>query len=309
MNQALSVYCPQLPLGSLDAYIAQVNQIPLLTCEEEQTLAKKLHSKGDLQAAQKLVLSHLRYVVRIAKGYMGYGLPLADLVQEGTVGLMKAVRRFDPDQGVRLVSFAVHWIKAEIHEFILKNWRIVKVATTKAQRKLFFNLRKAKNRLGWFTQEEVDAVAADLGVKPTDVRRMEERLNARDTNFDTPSDVETGFSTNKALLAPAEYLETPNADPALCIENSNWEHRAEDNLKTALERLDPRSQDIITQRWLMHTSEEATDNQVVAEPTKTKLKALAEKYQLSTERIRQIEQSAIKKLRKWIEVDMVGEAH
>ena len=253
-------------------------------------------------------MSHLRYVVRIAKSYLGYGLPLADLVQEGTVGLMKAVRRFDPDQGVRLVSFAVHWIKAEIHEFILKNWRIVKVATTKAQRKLFFNLRRMKKRLGWFTHEEVAAVAKDLGVKPADVLRMEQRLNARDTNFDTPTDaLDASPSANRALLAPAEYLETPNADPALFIENSNWNDRAEDTLKMAIERLDPRSQDIIAERWLMSPSTTATAN--AAEPTKTKLKALAAKYNLSTERIRQIEQAAIKKLKKWIEVDMGEEAH
>jgi RNA polymerase sigma-32 factor len=305
MNQALSVYCPHLPLGSLDAYVAQVNQIPLLSLETEQQLAKRLQTEGDLQAAQQLVLSHLRYVVRIAKGYLGYGLPLADLVQEGTVGLMKAVRRFDPEQGVRLVSFAVHWIKAEIHEFILKNWRIVKVATTKAQRKLFFNLRRMKKRLGWFTHEEVAAVAKDLGVKTTDVLRMEQRLNARDTNFDTPSDVDSSLPSNRALLAPAEYLETPNADPALFVENSNWDDRAEDTLKTAIERLDPRSQDIIAQRWLMSPAETAVD----AEPTKTKLKALARKYNLSTERIRQIEQAAMKKLRKWMEVDMSGKTY
>ena len=302
MNQAVCLYFPHLPLGSLDAYIAQVNQIPLLSLEAEQQLAKRLQTEGDLQAAQQLVLSHLRYVVRIAKSYLGYGLPLADLVQEGTVGLMKAVRRFDPEQGVRLVSFAVHWIKAEIHEYILKNWRIVKVATTKAQRKLFFNLRRMKKRLGWFTHAEIEAVAKDLGVKTTDVLRMEQRLNAHDTNFDTPTDVETNLPSNRALLAPAEYLETPNADPALFVENSNWDNRAEDTLKTAIERLDPRSQDIIAQRWLMPPSAVAVES----EPTKTKLKALAAKYGLSTERIRQIEQAAIKKLKKWIEVDMAG---
>lgn len=304
MSKALSVYCPHLPLGNLDAYIAQINRIPLLTAEAEQQLARRLQVEGDLQAAQQLVLSHLRYVVRIAKGYLGYGLPLADLIQEGTVGLMKAVRRFDLEQGVRLVSFAVHWIKAEIHEFILKNWRIVKVATTKAQRKLFFNLRRLKKRLGWFTHEEVAAVAADLGVKPADVLRMEQRLNARDTNFDTPVDIEPSVSSSPALLAPAEYLETPNADPALFIENSNWDDRAEDTLKTAIQRLDPRSQDIIAQRWLMSPSETASE-----EPIKTKLKALAAKYGLSTERIRQIEQAAIKKLKKWIEDDMGGDRH
>lgn len=304
MNKALSVYCPQLPLGSLDAYIAQVNQIPLLSLEVEQQLAKRLQTEGDLQAAQQLVLSHLRYVVRIAKSYLGYGLPLADLVQEGTVGLMKAVRRFDPEQGVRLVSFAVHWIKAEIHEFILKNWRIVKVATTKAQRKLFFNLRRMKKRLGWFTHEEVVAVARDLGVKITDVLHMEQRLNAHDTNFDTPAESEFSQPSGRALLAPTEYLETPNADPALFVENSNWDDRAEDVLKRAIERLDPRSQDIIAQRWLVSPS-----TAIDAEPEKTKLKALAAKYKLSTERIRQIEQAAIKKLKKWIDIDMGGETH
>jgi RNA polymerase sigma-32 factor len=303
LNKALSVYCPHLPLGSLDAYVAQVNQIPLLSLEEEQHLARRLQTEGDLQAAQQLVLSHLRYVVRIAKSYLGYGLPLADLVQEGTVGLMKAVRRFDPDQGVRLVSFAVHWIKAEIHEFILKNWRIVKIATTKAQRKLFFNLRRMKKRLGWFTNEEVAAVAQDLGVKTTDVLHMEQRLNAQDTNFDAPTDIESAStSVNRALLAPVEYLESPNSDPASSLENSNWDDRAEETLKTAIERLDSRSQDIIAQRWLM-SSPENTD----AEPAKTKLKALAAKYQLSTERIRQIEQAALKKLKKWMEADILGE--
>jgi RNA polymerase sigma-32 factor len=292
-------------MGSLDAYIAQVNQIPLLSLEAEQQLARRLQTEGDLQAAQQLVLSQLRYVVRIAKGYLGYGLSLADLIQEGTVGLMKAVRRFDPEQGVRLVSFAVHWIKAEIHEFILKNWRIVKIATTKAQRKLFFNLRSMKKRLGWFTNEEVAAVAKDLGVKTTEVLSMEQRLNAHDTNFDTPSDVDTGLLSSNTALAPVEYLETPNADPAFFVEKSNWNDRAEDNLKTAMERLDPRSQDIIAQRWLISPVEAVVDK----EPTKTKLKALASKYNLSTERIRQIEQAAMKKLRKWMETDMNGETH
>jgi RNA polymerase sigma-32 factor len=307
MNQALSVYCPHLPLGSLEAYIAQVNQIPLLSVEEEQRLARRLQVEGDLQAAQQLVLSHLRYVVRIAKTYLGYGLTLADLVQEGTVGLMKAVRRFDPDQGVRLVSFAVHWIKAEIHEFILKNWRIVKVATTKAQRKLFFNLRRFKKRLGWFSAEEIAAVAEDLGVSSADVLRMEQRLNARDSNFDTPIDTAASglSSSSRALLAPAEYLETPNADPALFVENSNWDDRSGSSLKTALKRLDPRSQEIIAERWLTPSGEDDG----TAEPTKTKLKALATKYKLSTERIRQIEQAAIKKLRKWVTLDMGEQTH
>jgi len=291
MTKSLSVYCPQLPIGNLDAYIARINSIPMLSAEEEQALALDLQQNANLQAAQQLVLAHLRYVVRVAKGYMGYGLPLADLIQEGTVGLMKAVRRFDPAQGVRLVSFAVHWIKAEIHEFILKNWRIVKIATTKAQRKLFFNLRGVKKRLGWFTHEEVMAVAQDLGVKPADVLRMEERLNARDTNFDSPVEVDSG---SKQSLVPAEYLESPNADPATVLENSNWGDHTEDTLKVAFQKLDDRSQDIIQQRWLV-----AADD----EQPKAKLKELAEKYKVSTERIRQLEQAAMKRLRKWIEED------
>jgi len=300
MSQAISVYSPHLPLGNVDAYIAQVSRIPLLSAEEEYRLATRLQVEGDREAAQQLVLAHLRYVVRIAKGYLGYGLSLADLIQEGTIGLMKAVRRFDPEQGVRLVSFAVHWIKAEIHEFILKNWRIVKVATTKAQRKLFFNLRRFKTRLGWFTNEEINAVANDLGVSTTDVMRMEQRLNARDTNFDSPADLDS----------PINYLETPNADPALFIENSNWDNRAEDTLKSAMQRLDPRSQDIIEQRWLFEgdgTLALTNHSANSGEPTKTKLKALAAKYNLSTERIRQIEQAAIKKLRKWILNDLGDE--
>jgi RNA polymerase sigma-32 factor len=295
VNQALSVYHPHLPLGNLDAYMAQINRIPLLSLEEERELATRLQQQGDLQAAQQLVLSHLRYVVRVAKGYMGYGLALADLLQEGTVGLMKAVRRFDPEQGVRLVSFAVHWIKAEIHEFILKNWRIVKIATTKAQRKLFFNLRRLKKRLGWFSAEEVAAVAADLGVKPADVLCMEQRLNALDTQFDTPTSNHEGFAGQTAL-APAEYLETPNADPALLIGDDRTEETLQNALQTALKRLDPRSQYIIAQRFTPET-----------DSAKTKLKALATKYGLSTERIRQIEKAAIKKLKGWIEADLAGD--
>lgn len=284
VNTNLQLFSPQLPMGSLDAYILRVNQIPMLSQEEEYNLANRLQKHSDLQAAQGLVLSHLRYVVRVARGYLGYGLPLGDLIQEGTVGLMKAIKRFDPDVGVRLVSFAVHWIKAEVHEYILRNWRIVKVATTKAQRKLFFNLRKAKKRLGWYTNEEVQAIADDLGVRPDEVRRMEERLNARDATFDLPVD-EHGESYHSTALVPSEYLEDSSANPATQFEIQNSDHHSDSNLKTAFQSLDPRSQDILQKRFLLEEGEKAT------------LQDLATHYNISAERVRQLEKNALLKLK------------
>ncbi len=265
--------------GSLEAYIASVNSIEPLSAEEERELALRLREHNDLDAARKLVLSHLRFVVYIARGYAGYGLPQADLIQEGNIGLMKAVKRFDPAHGVRLVSFAVHWIRAEIHEFILRNWRIVKVATTKAQRKLFFNLRKAKKRLGWFNQQEVDAVARDLGVSPETVREMEQRLSSQDAAFDMGRDADEEVEA----LSPAAYLASPEADPANVLEQADWDEHSQQRLGQALETLDARSRDILQQRWL--SDDKAT------------LQELAGKYQVSAERIRQLEQNALRKLR------------
>lgn len=264
------------PIGSLDHYIQAVNAVPVLSAEEEQALASRLREHDDLDAARKLVLSHLRFVVHIARGYAGYGLPLGDLIQEGNVGLMKAVRRFDPGVGVRLVSFAVHWIRAEIHEFVLRNWRLVKVATTKSQRKLFFNLRKAKKHLGWLTKDETEAVARDLGVAPREVTEMEQRLAGQDLSFDPdPTDDED--------YAPVAYLPAPNADPADAIEQDDWDANAHDALDGALDRLDPRSRDILVRRWLNEK--------------KSTLQELAAEYGVSAERIRQIEANAIGKLK------------
>ena len=268
-----------LPIGSLDAYIHYVNQIPLLSHSEEQALATRLQVSGDLDAAKQLVLSHARYVVRVAKGYAGYGLPLNDLIQEGNIGLMKAVKRFDPAQGVRLVTFAVHWIKSEMHEFILRNWRIVKVATTKAQRKLFFNLRGAKKRLGWFTQDEVNAVANDLGVKPETVREMEMRLNSHDASFDGHDDDED----QENALIPANYLADHQANPALVFDAAHALEHNGNHLHAALSELDERSQEILQARWL--DDEKAT------------LQELASKYNVSAERIRQLEKNAMQKLK------------
>lgn len=274
-----------LSIGSLETYIHYVNQIPMLSADEERTLAEKLVSDADVESARKLILAHLRYVVRIAKGYMGYGLSLNDLIQEGNIGLMKAVKRFDPSVGVRLVSFAVHWIKAEIHEFVIKNWRIVKVATTKAQRKLFFNLRQMKNHLGWLTKDEVKHIAEDLGVSQADVLNMEQRLHATDAPFDAPEDSEndTGFTQ----ISPEHYLEDDSMNPALLLEANNAEENGKERLVNALQRLDARSQDILKQRWL--NSEKAT------------LHHLAAQYSVSAERIRQLEKNAMGKLRKAIE--------
>jgi RNA polymerase sigma-32 factor len=268
-----------LPISSLDAYLIHVNQIPMLSQVEEHTLAVKLQKTGDLAAAKGLVLAHLRYVARVAKGYLGYGLPLSDLIQEGNIGLMKAIKRFNPEVGVRLVTFAMHWIKAEIHEFVLRNWRIVKVATTKSQRKLFFNLRTMKKHLGWLTHDEVNEVAKDLKVKPETVREMELRLNSSDTAFDAYNDDDE----DSLHVAPAGYLEDHRYNPAQQLENTDWAKQSESQLHVALEKLDSRSQEILNARWL-------TDN-------KATLQELADKYKVSAERIRQLEKSAMEKLR------------
>ncbi len=269
-----------LPTGNMEAYVSAAFQLPMLSAEEEHDYAVRLRDRNDLVAARALIMSHLRFVVRIARGYSGYGLPQSDLIQEGTVGLMKAVRRFDPDMGVRLVSFAVHWIKAEIHEYILRNWRIVKVATTKAQRKLFFNLRSAKKRLGWFSQQEVQDVAEDLGVKPETVLEMESRLANYDLSFDgTDADDEDSVS-----IAPAAYLPDLRHEPSTVLERADSAAFERDGLYEALESLDQRSRDILQRRWLNEGKET--------------LHELADEYGVSAERIRQIEAAAMKKLRK-----------
>lgn len=272
------------PVGSLDAYIQAVGAIPVLTKEDEQALAHRFRDEEDLQAARELVMAHLRFVVHIAKGYQGYGLPLADLIQEGNVGMMKAVKRFDPSFDVRLVSFAVHWIRAEIHEYVLRNWRIVKVATTKAQRKLFFNLRKAKKSLAWLSHAETQAVAADLGVSPKEVTEMERRLSAREAVFDPVPD----SRDDDRAYSPAAYLRSENSDPAQLVEKTDWHDDATSRMSAALRTLDDRSQDILQSRWL-------TDD-------KKTLHELADVYGVSAERIRQIEVNAIKKLRVAMEV-------
>ena len=271
-----------LSTGTIDAYISSAYQIPVLTLDEERELALRLRDQGDIMAARRLVLSHLRFVIRIARGYLGYGLPLPDLIQEGTVGLMKAVRRFEPDVGVRLVSFAVHWIRAEIHEYILRNWRIVKVATTKAQRKLFFNLRKFKKNLSWLSQDETEAVARDLGVAPAEVTEMEKRMYGHDLAFDAPTHDEDD------TYSPSAYLPSPDADPADLVANSEIADSAGERLIAALRTLDERSRDIMQRRWL-------------SEP-KVTLQDLADEYQVSAERIRQIEANAIKKLRAQVAI-------
>jgi len=273
------------PLGNLESYVRAANTWPMLSAEEEKALAERLHYQGDLDAAKTLILSHLRFVVHIARNYSGYGLPQADLVQEGNIGLMKAVRRFNPEVGVRLVSFAVHWIKAEIHEYVLRNWRIVKVATTKAQRKLFFNLRKSKQRLGWFNQDEVEMVARELGVSSKDVREMESRMAAQDMTFDMSADDE---SSEGRSMAPVLYLQDKTSDFADGIEEDNWDAHAADKLSYAMEGLDERSQHIIRARWL-------------DEDNKTTLQELADQYGVSAERVRQLEKNAMKKLRMAIE--------
>jgi len=268
------------PLGSLDAYIGAVHKIPVLSVEDEQALARRYRDDEDLDAARELVHSHLRFVVHVARGYNGYGLQLGDLIQEGNIGLMKAVKRFDPDQGVRLVSFAVHWIRAEMHEFILKNWRIVKVATTKAQRKLFFNLRKSKKRLGWMNAEEVRLVAKDLNVSEREVLEMESRLSGRDIGFDAPASEDD----DHAPPSPAAYLRTHEEDPSQIYEREDEEDSQVSLLHEGLGKLDERSRDIIARRWL------GSENKVT-------LQDLADEYGVSAERIRQIEANALKKMR------------
>ncbi|MEZ5458625.1 MAG: RNA polymerase sigma factor RpoH [Steroidobacteraceae bacterium] len=267
------------PIGSFDAYLDRVSRIPVLSRDDERALAERLREHGDVDAARQLVMSHLRFVVHVARGYTGYGLPLQDLVQEGNVGLMKAVKRFDPAVGVRLVSFAVHWIRAEIHEYVLRNWRLVKVATTKAQRKLFFNLRKLKKNLAWLTPEETRAVAADLGVEPREVAEMEQRLAARDLSFDP-----TPEADEDETYSPAAYLPAADANPADLVENDEWERTTTRRLGAAVEQLDARSRDILRRRW-MQDGEKATLHELAAE------------YGVSAERIRQLEANAIRKLR------------
>jgi RNA polymerase sigma-32 factor len=277
MREITNAMALAVPQGSIDAYAQQINEIPVLSAEEERELARRYSNHEDIDAVRQLILSNLRFVVHVARGYSGYGLPQADLIQEGNVGLMKAVKRFDPEVGVRLVTFAVHWIKAEIHEYVLRNWRIVKVATTKAQRKLFFNLRKNKKRLGWFTNDEVNAVAEGLGVPTAEVLRMESRLNAKDMTFDAPVGEDDTYS-------PSMFIESDTLDPAEQAESDNWQDIQSKKLQLALATLDERSQDILQQRWL--TEDKATLHQLAAQ------------YDISAERIRQLENNAIKKLQK-----------
>ncbi len=280
MTKALALPS-NLSLGSIDDYMNAISHFPRLEAEEEQALAIRYREQGDLEAARQLVMANLRFVAHVARGYMGYGLPLPDLIQEGNIGLMKAVKRFDPAVGVRLVSFAVHWIKAEIHEYIIQNWRIVKVATTKAQRKLFFNLRKYKHRLGWLNQEEANTVARELGVDVETVYEMEGRLSSHDMAFDAADDSEDG---EKDISAPVHYLKQANADPADLLEEENWEENEQRRLISAIEQLDDRSRDIVRSRWL---SEE-----------KLTLHDLAARYKVSAERIRQLESSAMKRIKQ-----------
>jgi RNA polymerase sigma-32 factor len=270
------------PIGSFDAYVDAVSRIPVLSREDESELATRFRRDNDLDAARQLVLSHLRFVVHIARGYHGYGLPLGDLVQEGNVGLMKAVKRFDPAVGVRLVSFAVHWIRAEIHEYVLRNWRLVKIATTKAQRKLFFNLRKYKRSLGWLTTEETAAVARDLGVSADEVTEMERRLASRDLSYDPAPDADEEDES----YSPAAYLPAPDADPAIAVERAEWDDDVTDRVAEAMSKLDARSQAVLRARWMGEH--------------KATLHELADEYGVSAERIRQIEANAIKKLRKLV---------
>jgi RNA polymerase sigma-32 factor len=273
------------PIGSLDAYFDAVSRIPVLSRDQEIDLATRFHRDNDVEAARELVLSHLRFVVHIARGYVGYGLPMGDLVQEGNVGLMKAVKRFDPTVGVRLVSFAVHWIRAEIHEYVLRNWRLVKIATTKAQRKLFFNLRKYKRNLGWLTAEETQAIASDLGVTTRDVTEMERRLASRDLSYDPAPDA----NDEEESYSPSAYLPAADADPAVAVERAEWDDDVTDKVSDAMAQLDARSQAILRARWMN-------------EPKAT-LHDLADEYGVSAERIRQIEANAIRKLRKLVHAE------
>ncbi|MCO4785169.1 RNA polymerase sigma factor RpoH [Marinomonas atlantica] len=279
MGQALQPIDMMTPGQNLESYVQAVSTIPILSADEERELAERLYYQSDLEAARSLVMSHLRFVVHIAKSYSGYGLNQGDLIQEGNVGLMKAVKRFNPEVGVRLVSFAVHWIKAEIHEFILKNWRIVKVATTKAQRKMFFNLRSAKKTLTWLSNSEVESVASDLGVTPDVVRQMEGRMSSSDMAFDASGDDDD----DSAYQAPANYLEDSSYDPAMVLEHGNWEADSNRRLESAMLELDDRSRDILIKRWLSEN--------------KSTLHDLADEYSVSAERIRQLEKNAMKKIR------------
>lgn len=285
MTQAIALSIPlNASLGSLDDYLAAVGKLPRLEAEEEQALAVRFRENGDLEAARQLVMSNLRFVAHVARGYMGYGLPLPDLIQEGNIGLMKAVKRFDPGMGVRLVSFAVHWIKAEIHEYIIQNWRIVKIATTKPQRKLFFNLRKHKTHLGWLTPEEASTVADELGVDVQSVYEMEGRLSSQDVAFDAPDDADEG---ERDVASPVHYLRQAHADPADLLEEDDWGDYKQQSLIRAISELDDRSQDIVRSRWL---SEE-----------KLTLHDLAARYNVSAERIRQLENTAMKRIRRAME--------
>lgn len=281
MTNTIAIRNTSMPVltGSLESYIQSVREIPVLDKEEEHALAVKLKKNEDLEAARQLITHNLRFVIKVARGYSGYGLPLADLVQEGNVGLMKAVKRFDPAVNVRLVSFAVHWIRAEIHEFILKNWKIVKVATTKAQRKLFFNLRSKKKRLAWMNEAEVNDIASDLGVSGKDVLEMEKRMSGQDIGFDLPSDTDDEEST----YSPNQYLQSDVLDPSDALESSDWDSHTQDLFKSAMATLDDRSKDILVSRWLVDE--------------KSTLQDLAAKYSVSAERIRQIESNAIDKLK------------
>lgn len=273
-----------VPQGNLDSYIRIANQYPILSAEQEKELAERYYYDEDLEAAKQLILSHMRFVIHIARGYLGYGLPLADLIQEGNIGLMKAVKRFDPNVGVRLVSFAVHWVKAEIHEYVLKNWRIVKVATTKAQRKLFFNLRKNKHHLAWFNEDEIQKVADDLGVSPQEVREMESRMTGQDLGFDLP----VGEDDSEAYT-PSMYLEDNSSNFADELEDEEQMGEATAQLAYALSTLDERSQDIIKTRWL--------------DENKATLQELADKYNISAERVRQLENAALKKIKDAVTLD------
>ena len=267
------------PMGSLEAYINIVNQSPVLSREEEKELAYRFQNENDLDAARKLIVSQLRFVVHIARTYSGYGLPLADLIQEGNIGLMKAVKKFNPDRGTRLVTYAIHWIRSEIHEFVFNNWKIVKVATTKAQRKLFFKLRNAKKTIGWLTEDEKQLIAEDLGVRPKDVATMEQRFASVDMPYDLGS-----TDNDENYISPAGFLPSPEPDPSMIVENENWLQGKKDQLSVALEGLDKRSKEILMSRWL-------ADEKVT-------LKELAKQYRVSIERIRQIEEDAIQKLRE-----------
>ena len=278
MNKAVALPS-NLSVGTFDSYLNTVSHMPKLTPEYEKELAIRYREQGDLEAARELVMSNLRFVAHVARGYSGYGLPLADIMQEGNVGLMKAVKRFDPDVGVRLVSFAVHWIRAEIHEYVIKNWRIVKVATTKSQRKIFFNLRKSKKKLGWLSKDEAEAIAMNLNVDIKTVYEMETRLDGKDMAFDLPE----SDANEESYSAPVSYLQQHNADPALLVENADWQGHKEILLSNALQGLDERSQDIVASRWLTEK--------------KMTLHELAERYNVSAERIRQLEKNAMNKLK------------